>query len=96
MGTMYKREPPHEVMVVTDAIDRVFGKRRWSPFPFLLSGRRGYARLCAHAALDALRSISWDDVSGEDAGGGAGVREPRSPSPEQPRGGAGLNEPVPN
>ncbi len=75
-----------------DAIDEALAIRRWSPFP-LLRGRRGLALLCAKAALHALRRLPMDEpYGGGDAG--AGVREPRRPSPQATDDEVGLDEPA--
>ena len=88
------RELSPEERVIMNAIDETLAIRRWSPFPLLRhGGRRGLALGCAKVALHALRRLPMDEPYKDDDSG-AGVREPRRPSPQAPDDEVGPDEPA--
>jgi hypothetical protein len=96
-----KREFSPEEIALTEAIDKVLRWYRWIP---LVPGRRrkAAATVSAIAAWDALgrppfkRPLIDNEDSDDERGdedGGAGVREPRRPSPRAPDDELGLDAP---
>ena len=96
MPIAYKRERvlSSEEIAMTEAIEKILGWHRWIPLA-TRRRRKRVATLCAFAAWDALGRPAFKrpaihDEDFDDDDGGAGIREPRRPSPQAPDDELGL------